>query len=41
VTAGQAADVVKQWLERYPQHRDLPAMGLVASALSQAFPCRR
>jgi hypothetical protein len=40
VTIAQATDVVKQFLARYPEQRHFMARGLVAAALSQAFPCR-
>ena len=40
VTSGQMVDVVRQWLDRNPARRHLPAAGLVATALQQAFPCR-
>ena len=39
-TAGQAEDVVKQWLEGHPEVRHLAAERLVALALFEAFPCR-
>jgi Rap1a immunity proteins len=38
-TRGQIADVVKLWLQKHPEKRDLAAPGLVAQALAQAFPC--
>jgi hypothetical protein len=40
-TAGQVADVVRQFLERRPSVRHLGASFLVAVALSEAFPCRK
>ena len=40
VTVQQVMDVVHKWLEANPQHRHLTASGLVAAALSKAFPCR-
>jgi hypothetical protein len=39
-TNGQIADAVRQYLEHNPAFRHLSAPGLVAEALSQAFPCR-
>jgi hypothetical protein len=41
VTAGQLKDVVVQYLLFKPADRHLAAVGLVADAISQAFPCRR
>jgi len=40
VMSSQARDVVIQWLQRNPQVRHFTAPGLVAKALSEAFPCR-
>lgn len=40
VTAGQVRDIAVQWLQRNPQLRHYSAEGLVAKALSEAFPCR-
>ena len=40
-TAGQAEDIVRQWLEGHPEVRHLAAEGLVALALSEAFPCKK
>jgi hypothetical protein len=40
VTEGQVMDVVVQALRAHPQRRHNGASGLVASALSEAFPCR-
>jgi hypothetical protein len=40
VIPGQMADVVRQWLDRNPARRHLPAAALVATALQQGFPCR-
>jgi hypothetical protein len=39
VTSGQTRDVVKKWLEKNPEMRDLAANYLVIQALSEAFPC--
>lgn len=39
-TVGQITDVVKLQLERHPELRHMAAAGLVAEALSIAFPCR-
>lgn len=39
-TQGQLLDVVVQWLQRNPQLRHYMASGLVAKALSDAFPCK-
>ena len=38
--AGQALDVVKQYLASHPQSRHVPAAPLVAHAFYEAFPCR-
>ena len=35
----QFGDIVSRWLERHPEKRHLSAEGLVAQALSEAFPC--
>jgi len=40
VLVGQAVGVVKRWLDQHPEQRQLGAAGLVAQALSEAFPCR-
>ena len=40
VTLRQTADVVKAWLESYPQYRHNTAHSLVAEALAKAFPCK-
>ena len=40
-SAGQAMDVVKQFLTAHPELRHFIAAGLVASALANAFPCQR
>jgi hypothetical protein len=37
---GQLLDVVKNWIERNPEKLHYSAPGLVASALSSAFPCK-
>ena len=39
VTAGQARDVVKQYLEINPDRRHYSADSLVLNALSQTWPC--
>ena len=39
VTSQQVRDVVKRWLDRYPEKRHFNAKGLVAQALSEVFPC--
>ena len=39
VTSQQVRDVVKRWLDRYPEKRHFNAKGLVAQALAEAFPC--
>jgi hypothetical protein len=39
VTAGQARDVVKQYLELNPERRHYSADSLVVNALSQVWPC--
>jgi len=39
VTAGQAADVVAQYVRQNPQNRHLGAITLTAEAWSQAWPC--
>jgi hypothetical protein len=41
VTAGQLQDVVVQYLRLNPADRHFLAFGLVADAISKAFPCRR
>jgi hypothetical protein len=40
-TRGQLVDVVKQYLDRHPEQRHLPAVTLVANALATAFPCKQ
>jgi hypothetical protein len=40
VTVGQTADVVKRFLGQHPERRHEAAAGLVAQALSEAFPCK-
>lgn len=40
VTAGQLKDIVVQYLRLNPAERHLGASGLVADAISKAFPCR-
>jgi len=39
VTQGQAKDVALKWLRAHPEKRHFAAAGLVAYALSDAFPC--
>ena len=39
VTAGQLADVVLKYLQDHPEERHKAAVGLVATALINAFPC--
>jgi hypothetical protein len=39
VTQGQVRDVVVQWLEANPEHRDMEAAQLVSYAITLAFPC--
>lgn len=41
VTAGQANDVVRSFLERYPQNRHLSADVVAGNALTLAWPCAR
>jgi hypothetical protein len=41
VTLVQAVDIVKQYLDRNPMKHRMPAAGLVAEALQQAFPCKQ
>lgn len=41
MTRGQVLDVVVKWLRDHPESRHLSANGLVARALSEAFPCSR
>ena len=40
VTQGQVRDAVVNWLRANPDSRRYGATGLVAKALSEAFPCR-
>jgi hypothetical protein len=40
VTQGQVRDAVVTWLRANPDFRQYGATGLVAKALSEAFPCR-
>ena len=40
VIANQAVDVAMQFLRRHPELRHYAASGLVAQALSEAFPCQ-
>ena len=39
VTRGQLADVVVTWLGQHPDDKRYAAAGIVAEALSKAFPC--
>ena len=41
ITVDKVTNVVRQYLERNPKERHLAAVGLVAEALSQAFPCNK
>lgn len=41
VTAGQANDVVKVFLDRNPQHRHLSADAITGVALAAVWPCAR
>jgi hypothetical protein len=41
VSAGQIKDIVVQYLRLNPAERHFAAAGLVADAISKAFPCRR
>jgi hypothetical protein len=41
VTLGQMSDVVVRFLAAHPERRALGAAGLVAQALSEAFPCSK
>ena len=38
-TKGQLVDSMKAWLARHPEQRHLSAESLVATALSEAWPC--
>mgnify|MGYP006865009168 CR=1 FL=1 len=40
VTGQQVRDIVKNWLNANPQHRDYISSSLVAVALAEAFPCK-
>jgi len=40
ITAGQARDVVKQYLEINPEKRHYSADSLVVNAIAQVWPCR-
>ena len=40
VMTEQAVDAVRRWLEAHPDDRRYAANGLVAEALSAAFPCK-
>jgi len=39
VALSQPIDIVKRWLELYPEKRHWNAAHIVAVALSEAFPC--
>jgi hypothetical protein len=39
VTVGQLSDIILQYLEDHPEKRQLPAVTLVATAISERFPC--
>jgi Rap1a immunity proteins len=39
VTVGQLVDIALQYLEDHPEKRQLPAVTLVATAISEKFPC--
>jgi len=41
VTNGQTRDVVKAYLEKNPQIRDMAAETLASKALQDAFPCKK
>jgi hypothetical protein len=41
VTVGQLQNIVVQYLRQDPRDRHLGAIGLVAHAISNAFPCRQ
>jgi hypothetical protein len=41
VTVGQTVNVVKQFLGQHPERRHETAVLLVASALGEAFPCKK
>lgn len=41
VTISQITDIAEQHLKKYAARRHLGAAGLVASALSEAFPCKQ
>jgi hypothetical protein len=40
VDGGQEIDILKLWLRDHPEKRHLPAVGLVAAALNEKFPCK-
>lgn len=39
-TVGQMRQVVSKWLGDHPKYHQDPGAGLVAEALSEAFPCK-
>ena len=41
VTKGQVRDIVVKWLEDNPAQRHYMAPSLIASALSEAYPCKK
>ena len=41
LTDDQVVDAAKQFLEAHPARRRSAALGLVAEALAEAYPCRR
>jgi hypothetical protein len=41
VSAAQATDVLKQFLNQHPEQRHYAAASLVAKALAEAFPCKQ
>jgi hypothetical protein len=40
VTQGQIVAVLKNWLNKNPQHRHFTAPSLAVAAFSEAFPCK-
>lgn len=40
VLRGQVIDIAVEWLRAHPEARHFQAAGLVARALSEAYPCR-
>lgn len=39
VTVGQLSKIILQYLEAHPEKRQLPAVTLVTTAISEKFPC--